>query len=166
MSMASWTSPRVSARTLPISRVISFENSSLCCSSNSAARYKISARLGAGTKRQLLYASLAAPTAAFTSSELEETKLPTSSSVLAGLRFSYVLPLRASTHSPLIKFLKTRGDAAVAILPPQTRTPRANYVQDDIYNDSRFGVRWHTTEQDLHCSGRIAERSYCLLPAL
>src|ERR1700675_251483 len=119
MSMASCTSPRVSARTLPISRVISFENSSLCCSSNSAARYKISARLGAGTNRQLLYASLAASTAASTSSATEDTNMPTSSSVLAGLRFSYALPLRDSTHSPLIKFLKTRGDAAVAILPPQ-----------------------------------------------
>src|ERR1700720_280298 len=133
MSIASCTSPRDSARTLPISRVMSLENSSLCCSSNSAARYKISARLGAGTSRQLLYASLAASTAAFTSSELEDTNMPTSSSVLAGLRFSYTLPLRDSTHSPLIKFLKTRGDAAVAILSPQTRAASANYVREDIY---------------------------------
>src|ERR1700731_3593232 len=144
MSMASCTSPRVSARTLPISRVMSLENSSLCCSSNSAARYKISARLGAGTSRQLLYASLAAFTAAFTSSELEDTKMPTSSSVLAGLRFSYAFPLRDSTHSPLIKFLKMRGEAAVAILPPgrvvQAQIMRGHEIYDDIYNDSRFTV--------------------------
>jgi hypothetical protein len=29
------------------------------------------------------------------------------------------LPLRDSTHSPLIKFLNSRGATAVAILPPQ-----------------------------------------------
>src|SRR5216110_2586361 len=46
MSMASCTSPRVSARTLPISRVISLANSSLRWTSNSAARNRISARLG------------------------------------------------------------------------------------------------------------------------
>src|SRR5215468_10904933 len=44
--------------------------------------------------------------------------MPTSSSVFAGLRFSYALPERDSTHSPLIKFLKTLGATAVAILPP------------------------------------------------
>jgi hypothetical protein len=38
--------------------------------------------------------------------------------VLAGLRFSSAVPLRDSTHSPLIKFLKTLGDAAVAIAVP------------------------------------------------
>src|ERR1700731_1823083 len=120
MSMASCTSPRVSARTLPISRVMSFENSSLRCSNNSAPRNKISARFGAGTSRHDLYASLAASTAASTSSLVEDTNIPINSSVFAGLRFSYAFPLRDSTHSPLIKFLKIRGETAVAILPPQS----------------------------------------------
>src|SRR5260370_2173666 len=46
--------------------------------------------------------------------------MPTSSSVFAGLRFSYALPLRDSTHSPLMKFLNIRGATDVAILPPQS----------------------------------------------
>src|SRR6266581_4258380 len=118
MSMASWTSPRVSVRTLPISRVMSFANSSLRCTSSSAARNRISARFGAGTSRHVLYASLAASTAAFTSSSIEDTNIPINSSVFAGLRFSYAFPLRDSSHSPLMKFLKTLGATAVAILPP------------------------------------------------
>src|SRR5713226_1603179 len=125
MSMASWTSPRVSARTLPISRVMSFENSSLRWSNSSAARNRISARLGAGTSRHVLYASFAASTAAFTSSSVEETNIPINSSVFAGLRFSYAFPLRDSTHSPLMKFLNIRGATAVAILPPQSLKPAA-----------------------------------------
>src|SRR5882762_3263258 len=120
MSMASWTSPRLSARTLPISRVMSFENSSLRWSNNSAARNKISARFGAGISRHVLYASFAASTAASTSSPVEDTNIPINSSVFAGLRFSYAFPLRDSTHSPLIKFLKIRDATAVAILPPQS----------------------------------------------
>src|SRR6267378_1035330 len=120
MSMASWTSPRVSGRTLPISRVISLEKSSLRCNSSSAARNMISARFGAGTSRHFLYASLAASTAWSASSSVPETNMPTSSSAFAGLRFSYALPLRDSTHSPLMKFLNIRGATDVAILPPQS----------------------------------------------
>src|SRR5882762_3276905 len=120
MSIASCTSPRVSARTLPISRVMSFENSSLRWSNSSAARNKISARFGAGTSRHVLYASFAASTAASTSSSVEDTNIPINSPVFAGLRFSYALPLRDSTHSPLMKFLNSRGATAVAILPPQS----------------------------------------------
>src|SRR6266851_298579 len=120
MSMASCTSPRVSARTLPISRVMSLENSSLRWRRSSAARNRISARFGAGTSRHDLYASFAASTAAFTSSSVEDTNIPINSSVFAGLRFSYTFPLRDSTHSPLMKFLNIRGATAVAILPPQS----------------------------------------------
>src|SRR6266849_3065811 len=97
---------------------MSLENSSLRCTSNSAARNKISARFGAGTSRHFLYASFSASTAALTSSSVEDTNIPTSSSAFAGLRFSYAFPLRDSTHSPLMKFLKTLGATAVAILPP------------------------------------------------
>jgi hypothetical protein len=63
--------------------------------------YRISARFGAGTSRHDLYASFAATTAASTSSALDDTNIPTSSSVFAGLRFSYAFPPLASTHSPL-----------------------------------------------------------------
>src|SRR6266852_1089299 len=45
--------------------------------------------------------------------------MPISSSVFAGFRFSYALPDRESTHSPLMKFLNTLGATAVAILPPE-----------------------------------------------
>src|SRR5260370_28857513 len=120
MSMASCTSARLSARTLPISRVMSFEWSSLRWRRSSAARHRISARFGAGTSRHDLYASFAASTAASTSSSVEDTNIPINSSVFAGLRFSYAFPLRDSTHSPLMKFLNIRGATAVAILPPQS----------------------------------------------
>src|SRR4029077_731703 len=64
-------------------------------------------------------ASLAASTASATSSSVESGNIPTSSPVLAGLRFSRALPLRDSTHSPLMKFLKTLGITAVAMrIPP------------------------------------------------
>ena len=51
MSIASWTSPRVSSSTLPISRVMSRANCSLRSAMICAARSRISARRGAGTWR-------------------------------------------------------------------------------------------------------------------
>src|ERR1700693_32524 len=118
MSMASCTSPRVSESGLPISRVMSRDKSSLRFTSVSAARYKISARRGAGKRRHCLNAAFAAPTASLTSSCVEDGKIPTSSPVLAGLRFSNVLPPRAPTHSPLIKFLWLLETALVVIVAP------------------------------------------------
>src|SRR5438132_8166052 len=102
---------------------MSLENSSLRSTRSSAARNSISARLGAGTSRQDLYASFAASAAASASSAVEDANMPINSSVLAGLRFSYAFPLRDSTHSPLMKFLNIRGATAVAILPPRYLTP-------------------------------------------
>src|SRR4029077_4557100 len=116
MSMAACTWPRVSDSGLPISRVISRAKSSLRFTRVSAARYRISARLGAGTKRHVWNASLAASTAASTSSAVERGNIPTNSRVFAGLRSSNAMPLEASTHSPLMKFLKTVGRTAVAIV--------------------------------------------------
>src|SRR5882762_202917 len=132
MSIASCTSPRVSASTFPISRVMSRENSSLRFTSSSAARKRISARLGAGTRRQDLYASLAAATAASTSSREESGKTPISSSTFAGLRFSSVFPLRGATHSPLMKFLYACEADAVAIRPPG---------QNRVYRRAPRGVK-------------------------
>ena len=52
MSMASWTSPRVSSRTFPISRVMSRASDSFRSMRSCAARNRSSARFGAGTRRQ------------------------------------------------------------------------------------------------------------------
>src|SRR3979490_1240108 len=99
--------------------------------------------------------------------------MPTSSSVLAGVRFSYALPLRDSTHSPFIKFLKTRGDAAVAIFPPE-HTSSANHVQVrdhacrylmivDLVAASTAERNYGTATAP---STKIIVRNYCLLPDL
>src|SRR4029453_15199862 len=84
MSIASWTSPRVSSRTLPISRVMSLEKSSLRFTRISAARERISPPLGAGSAFQRGYASRAQATARSTSSGPESAKLPIRSEVSAG----------------------------------------------------------------------------------
>src|SRR5438309_7234780 len=89
--------------------------SSLRFTKVSAARYKISARLGAGTKRHDSNASAAARTAASTSSAVDRGNIPINSRLFAGLRSSNARPLEDSTHSPLMKFLKTVGPTAVAI---------------------------------------------------
>src|SRR5437588_5028943 len=73
----------------------------------SAARKTISARRGAGTSRHLAKARFAASTAASTSALADFWKMPTTSRVSAGLRFSKVSPVEDSTHSPSMKFLKT-----------------------------------------------------------
>src|SRR5258706_13620553 len=72
----------------------------------SAARKTISARRGAGTSRHLVKARLAASTAASTSALADFWKMPTTSRVSAGLRFSKVSPVEDSTHSPSMKFLR------------------------------------------------------------
>src|SRR6266446_4414057 len=81
--------------------------SSLRSTRISAARKTISARRGAGTSLHLAKARLAASTAASTSALADFWKTPTTSRVLAGLRFSKVSPVEDSTHSPSMKFLKT-----------------------------------------------------------
>jgi len=53
MSMPSCTSPRVSMRIFPISRVIARASSSLRARMISPARNTISARRGAGVRRQV-----------------------------------------------------------------------------------------------------------------
>ena len=71
MSIASWTSPRVSSRTLPISRVMSRASASLRSAINWAARNSSSARRGAGTSRQRSYARRAASIASATSAAVD-----------------------------------------------------------------------------------------------
>src|SRR5690349_7949114 len=53
--------------------------------------------------------------------------MPTSSRVSAGLRSSKAIPLDASTHSPLMKFLKTVGRTAVAIEPLRALSQALRY---------------------------------------
>ncbi len=66
-SMATCTSPRVSRKILPISRVISAASSSLCRSRMAAVRSKTSPRSGAGVAAQPGCAFNAAATASSTS---------------------------------------------------------------------------------------------------
>src|SRR5271157_4666944 len=51
-----------------------------------------------------------------TSSLADFWKMPTTSRVSAGFRFSKVRPVRVSTHSPAMKFLKILGFAPVPTL--------------------------------------------------
>src|SRR3990170_3514327 len=103
MSIASWTSPRASLRTFPISMVTSRESASLRASIISAARNRISARRGAGVARQRGYASAAAATASATSSGPESGKEPIASPV-AGFSRSKRLSLFGGDHLPAMKF--------------------------------------------------------------
>src|SRR5271157_4805948 len=102
--------------TLPISRVMSRAYSSFRAISSSAALYSISARRGAGTRRHFLKAWRAASMAWSTSSLADFWKMPTTSRVSAGFRFSKVRPVRVSTHSPAMKFLKILGFATAPML--------------------------------------------------
>jgi hypothetical protein len=53
MSIPSWTSPRASLRTLPISRVMARASRSLCWAINAPNAYRISPRLGAGVRAHI-----------------------------------------------------------------------------------------------------------------
>jgi hypothetical protein len=98
--MASCTSPPASFKTLPISRVISRENLSLLRMRISPRRKRISARRGAGRRRQRSAAPFAACTASSTSSAPETGKRPTTSRVSAGFASSNHSPEAEATHSP------------------------------------------------------------------
>ena len=108
MSIASWTSPRVSSSTLPISRVMSRANCSLRSAMICAARSRISARRGAGTWRQDAQARCAAASASPASSGVDSWKTPIRSSWSAGLRFSNWRPEREGTHCPSMKLFHVR----------------------------------------------------------
>ena len=100
MSMPSWTSPRASARTLPISRVIARERRSLCSAMSAPKAYRISPRFGAGVRCHIGRAVSAALTAIATSALVPCWNRPMTSRVSAGLRLSKVAPLVDSHHSP------------------------------------------------------------------
>src|SRR5215218_6905247 len=97
--MPSWTSPRASAITLPISRVIALARPSLCCAINAPNAYRISPRLGAGVRRHIGNAVSAALIAIATSAFDPCWNRPTTSRVSAGLRLSNVAPEVESHHS-------------------------------------------------------------------
>src|SRR3954467_7183949 len=102
MSIASWTSPRVSSRTLPILGVMSRASASLRSASSCAARNSSSALFGAGASRQFLEARGAASIAPPASAAVDFWNSPINSPV-AGLRFSNVSPETDGTHSPSIR---------------------------------------------------------------
>src|SRR5216117_3810891 len=104
--MPSWTSPRVSAVTFPISRVMARAISSLCWTSRSPTRCNTSPRIGAGVLYHWAKPRCAAATARATSSGPERGKQPITSFQSAGLRFSKYAPVVGATHSPAMKFLK------------------------------------------------------------
>ena len=99
MSIASWTSPPASARTLPISRVISSVSSSLR-STNALrdAEEDLGALRAPGTSRQLSQASFAAATARSTSSAVEQRE---DADQLAGRRVVRLERLAAGGVDPL-----------------------------------------------------------------
>src|SRR6266513_1187581 len=107
--MPSWTSPRVSARTFPISRVMARAIRSLRCTSKSPTRCSTSPRIGAGVLDHWANPRWADATARVTSSGPDRGKQPITSSHSAGLRFSKYAPVRGATHSPAMKFLKFSG---------------------------------------------------------
>ncbi len=104
ISMASWTSPRVSARTLPISMVIRAARSSLRSSSIRAALNSTSARPGGGVSLHVPKAFQAAFTARSTSSSDAICSVASFSRV-AGLISSKVSLVDESVHSPLLNNL-------------------------------------------------------------
>src|SRR5688572_17083897 len=103
--MPSCTSPAVSFRTLPISRVIAREISSLRVARISPARRITSPRNGAGVRRQTSNPRFADSTARSRSSAFDRGQDPITSFGSAGLRFSKYSPLAGATHSPAIRFL-------------------------------------------------------------
>src|SRR4051794_36727438 len=90
----------------------------------------MSPRLGAGTRRQLENAFLAASTAAPTSATPERGKRPIKSCRLAGLRFSNVAPLPALRHFPPIKFCARCDIAFLRYFYVFLTTPAALFVVD------------------------------------
>ncbi len=98
--MPSWTSPSVSSRILPISRVIASAISRFRAVMRSPTLRSASPRCGAGTFRHAANPRFADSTAFSTSSGPDDGKRPSTSSHRAGLRFSLYSPVEGSTHSP------------------------------------------------------------------
>src|SRR3990172_10943727 len=118
--MPSWTSPRASASTLPISRVSAWARRSLCWARSAPKAYMISPRLGAGVARQAGSASSAARTAAATSAASDAAKWPIRSRLSAGFLDSNVRPLSAGRHSPPMKL---PNDGALVVMLGVSATP-------------------------------------------
>ena len=114
--MPSWTSPRASARTLPISRVIALASRSLCWAMSAPNAYRISPRLGAGVRRHIGKAVSAALIAIATSALVPCWKRPTTSRVSAGFRLSNVAPEVESHHSPAMKWRNVGVSTAVSVM--------------------------------------------------
>src|SRR5215218_2943823 len=116
MSTPSWTWPRASARTLPISRVIARARRSFCSALSAPKRYRISPRFGAGVAFHAGVAISAARMAIATSAALPAWKRPTTSRVSAGLTDSNVSPDTPPTHRPAMNSWYVVGSAATWVI--------------------------------------------------
>ncbi len=124
MSIPSWTSPRASARTLPISRVMARARRSLCSAMRAPKRYRISPRLGAGVAFQAGRAASAARIAITTSAAEPAWKRPTTSRISAGFTLSNVAPETPSTQRPAMNSWYVAGGAAVPDIGTSSRDQR------------------------------------------
>jgi hypothetical protein len=111
MSTPSCTSPRVSIRILPISRVAARASSSFRWAIKPPSLKSSSPRLGAGVSCQARIAPRAAWTAASTSSGPESGNSPSAAPV-AGFRFVNVRPDLAGIQRPPIKLWNVVAMAA------------------------------------------------------
>src|SRR6266850_74273 len=111
--MPSCTSPRVSVRTLPISRVIARAIASFRSTSSSPTRCSTWPRTGAGVLDHWAKPRLADSIAFSMSAGPERGNRPITSFQSAGLRFSKYSPVEGATHSPAMKFLKVSGMSAL-----------------------------------------------------
>src|SRR5438309_6026089 len=107
--MPSCTSPRVSASTFPISRVIARAICSLRSTSSWPTRCSTWPRTGAGVFDQRANPRCAEAIARCMSVGVERGNNPIRSFWSAGLRFSKYSPLVGAAHSPAMKFLKCSG---------------------------------------------------------
>src|SRR3989338_8140862 len=127
MSIASWTSPRASARTFPISRVTIVASDSFSLANRSAARNRISPRLGAGIARHAGHAARAAATASSPSRDDELGATATTSRVSAGLTLVSVSPDADGVQRPLMRLAICSAMSASSGDPP---APYQNLRED------------------------------------
>ena len=113
MSIPSWTSPRASASTLPISRVIARASRSLCWAISAPNAYSSSPRFGAGVRSHIGWAVSAARMAIATSAAVPCWNRPIRSWRSAGLRLSNVVREVDSHHSPAMKWPNVGTAASV-----------------------------------------------------
>src|SRR6266404_5762156 len=123
----------------------------------------ISARRGAGTRRHLAKARLAASTAASTSALADFWKMPTTSRVSAGLRSSKVSPVEDSTHSPSMKFFTSRVGLLLPTIAGEARVSVAMMSPYECPSiDATEGVEGAAREHVRSGFCRVASTRFCV----